>query len=79
MSEKLEHPYSQEIRARILKALSNNQILHITEIAKRGNTTRITARKHLERLKREGVVDEIRRGSLRLFVLKDTGNRGSLQ
>jgi len=65
--------YDPEIRERILKVLSDEPFSHLTEIARRAGTMRITASKHLERLKREGVVEEYKKGMLRLFVLKKGG------
>jgi hypothetical protein len=44
-------------------------------VARTAGTTRITARKHLERLKRDKTVEELRKGRLRLFVLKDRRER----
>ena len=66
--------YELEIERRILDVLSRNSFLHIAEIARKSKTTRITATKHLERLKKEGVVAEYRRGALRIFTLIKGGD-----
>lgn len=62
--------YDYKIQERILAVLSEEPFSHITEIAKEAKTMRITAKKHLERLKREGIVEERRKGRCRLFMLK---------
>jgi predicted ArsR family transcriptional regulator len=67
--------YNEEIGRRVLEALKENSPSHISEVARTAGTTRITARKHLERLKRDRTVEEIRKGRLRLFVLKDRRER----
>ena len=56
---------------RILSVLSDEKITHLSEIARKSGTMRSTARKHLERLKEEGAIDELRRGNLRLFMLRE--------
>lgn len=53
------HP---EITERIVKVLEQNTILTTREIAKRANTTRITAKKHLTRLVRDKKVATYRIG-----------------
>lgn len=65
--------YNQEIRGRILVFLSGTPFAHISEVARGVKTTRITARKHLERLENEGVVREYKKGMLRVFALKQKG------
>jgi predicted ArsR family transcriptional regulator len=67
--------YNKEIQRRILNVLRENSPSHISEVARTAGTTRITARKHLERLKRDKTVEELRKGRLRLFVLKDRRER----
>lgn len=51
--------YDKSITQRILKSLETNEIgLTICEAAELAGTTRITARKHLDRLMRDGVVEQ---------------------
>ena len=45
--------------------------LSISEVAVKVGTTRITARKHLERLNRAGVLEEVRKGRMRIFWLRE--------
>jgi predicted transcriptional regulator len=62
--------YDVEIRKRILVVLQKNpQGLCIAETARLANTTKITAGKHLIRLKEESLVVEYTKDSMRLFVL----------
>lgn len=71
----MRETYNKKIRARIIKVVSDEPFLHLSEIAIRSKTMRITARKHLERLEREGVVRETKRGVMRLFTLREvSGN-----
>lgn len=56
-----------EINENILKYIDQNHLGCITEIATGARTTRITAIKHLERLKNEGVLEEKRFGKFRIF------------
>jgi len=62
--------YDVGIRERILKVLSDEPVASIMEVAEKAKTQRITAKKHLERLVREKVAIELRKGSARLFMLK---------
>ena len=60
--------YDKNIRKRIEHELSGASWgFTITEIAEKVGTTRITARKHLERLEKEGIVEEARKGIMRIF------------
>jgi hypothetical protein len=49
-------------------------VLKRLHVAKLAQTQRITAKKHLERLTREGIAIELRKGSARLFMLRKEGN-----
>jgi len=62
--------YDKKIRERILSELQHMPFSHISEIARRVGTTRSTATKHLVRLGREGMVQEYKKGTLRLFILQ---------
>ena len=55
------------ITERILAYLASSQFSSISEIAIGAKTTRITARKHLERLVRKGVLLEREMGQFRIF------------
>ena len=55
------------ITERILAHLASSQFSSISEIAVGAKTTRITARKHLERLVRKGVLFEKEMGQFRIF------------
>lgn len=57
------------IQERILKVLSKVECANITEIARKSKIIALTAKKHLERLKRDGVVEEKNKGSNRFFML----------
>jgi predicted ArsR family transcriptional regulator len=67
-------PYEKAIRDRILDVLSDEPIVSIKEVAEKAKTQRITAKKHLERLTREGIALELRKGSARLFMLRTEGD-----
>lgn len=62
--------FSEAIQERILEALKSNSFgLTLCEASALAETQRITARKHLERLSREGRVKEVRKGRCRIFAL----------
>ena len=62
--------YNTIIRDRVLESINSSDYgLCITEVARNAKTTRITARKHLERLKREGEINENVHGRVRIFHL----------
>lgn len=66
---------SKEIRKNVLDSLSDKPKT-IKDIAEEANTTRITAKKHLEALKRLGKAKEVyRNATLRLFIFKKEKNR----
>jgi len=57
-----------EIQNRIESVLESSDYgLCLTEVAKEAKTTRITARKHLERLRNSGILQEFNKGRLRIF------------
>jgi predicted ArsR family transcriptional regulator len=58
-----------QITDRIFGFLKENQFGSITQIAEGAKTTRITARKHLERLAKQGVLTERRMGQFRIFYI----------
>lgn len=62
--------YNREIRNKIVAALQRMDFVYISEAAREAETQRTTARKHLERLTREGIVEEVKKGRLRIFILK---------
>jgi len=59
-----------EIKGRILGVLEDRHLCDITQAAKMAGTTRITAKKHLERLAQENAVEEYRVGRSRIFLLR---------
>jgi predicted ArsR family transcriptional regulator len=59
-----------EITERILGVLEDAHISDLTQVAKMAGTTRITAKKHLERLAQENTVEEYRVGRSRIFLLR---------
>jgi len=59
--------FDVEITENILKYINRNRLGCITQIATGAGTTRITAAKHLERLKNEGVLEEKPFGKFRIF------------
>lgn len=60
--------YSIEIEQKILKIfVETNSLLNISDIAKKVGTQRITAKKHLERLTKRGLIKEISKPPMRLF------------
>jgi DNA-binding transcriptional ArsR family regulator len=63
--------YNKEIRKQILKLLKNGQPCYVSKVARAVNTTRITAKKHLERLNKEGIAEQIREGRVCLFRIKN--------
>ena len=66
----MEERYDANIRARVVDVLKKEPVASIQEVAREANTMRITAKKHLERLVREGEAIELRKGPARLFMLK---------
>jgi len=69
--EPMIEKYDEEIRKRVIDVLSNEPVASIQEVALKAKTMRITAKKHLERLVREGLAIELRKGPARLFMLKE--------
>jgi len=67
--------YNEEIRARVLAVLSNEPVASILEVATKAKTMRVTAKKHLERLVREGLAIEMQKGPARLFMLTERGQK----
>lgn len=65
--------FNRKIRDKIVVALEKAEFTYISEAAREAGTQRTTARKHLERLAREGIVKEIKKGRMRVFVLKKEG------
>jgi len=63
------------ITDRILDYLGENQFGSISEIAKGAKTTRITAKKHLERLSRSGFLKEKQLGLARIFYVSNFENQ----
>lgn len=61
---------NDKIRKKILAVLKNTHISNITQTAKKAGTTRITAKKHLERLAQENTVEEYKVGRARIFLLR---------
>ena len=60
--------YNEDIRRRILSHLKVTEFgLSITDVSVLVPTTRITAKKHLERLVRENLARETKKGNLRIF------------
>ena len=72
----MDEKYRIEIRERILKVLTSEHIVSILETSQKAKTQRVTAKKHLERLTREGVTVEMRKGSARLFILAQRMEEG---
>lgn len=68
----MKEKYDEGVRARIVDVLSNEPVVSIQEVAIKAKTMRVTAKKHLERLAREGLVIELRKGPARLFMLKES-------
>lgn len=62
--------YDSEIRDKIVAALEKGDFVYISEAAREAGTQRTTARKHLERLTREGIAKEVKKGRMRIFTLK---------
>jgi predicted ArsR family transcriptional regulator len=60
----------QEITERILGVLEDARISDLTQVAKMAGTTRITAKKHLERLVQEKKLEEYRVGRARIFSVR---------
>lgn len=62
--------HDEGICNRVVEQLKLSEIgLTVTETSKLARVQRITARKHLERLTREGRAKEVRKGRCRIFVL----------
>jgi DNA-binding MarR family transcriptional regulator len=57
-----------------LAYFGENQLGSISEIAKSAKTTRITAKKHLERLSRSGFLKEKQLGLARVFYVSNFEN-----
>ena len=63
--------YDEKIRKRVIDVLTTEPVASIYEVATKAKTMRVTAKKHLERLVREGLAIELRKGPARLFMLKE--------
>jgi predicted ArsR family transcriptional regulator len=59
-----------EITERILGVLEDMFLCDITQVAKMAGTSRITAKKHLERLAQKNTVEEYKVGRARIFLLR---------
>ena len=58
------------IERRIVRIISESTLgMNISETAKMAETTRITALKHLERLKKRNVLSEVKKGRMRIFCI----------
>jgi predicted ArsR family transcriptional regulator len=67
--------YDEEIRARVIGVLHAEPVASIQEVAMKAKTMRVTAKKHLERLVKEDLVIELKKGPARLFMLKGCDTR----
>jgi len=64
--------FDKKIQKRIFQAVVRAKYgLTITEAAILANTQRSTARRHLEKLVKEGKLVEVKKGKCRIFVLKN--------
>jgi predicted ArsR family transcriptional regulator len=70
----IDRRFDTEITSRILAHLRENKFGSISEIAEGANTTRITAKKHLERLARRGFLQERQIGLARVFFVSNLEN-----
>jgi predicted ArsR family transcriptional regulator len=62
--------YDRSIRKRVLRLLRDGKPYYVSRVAKEARTTQITARKHLKRLCREGLAEEIKNERVCLFRRK---------
>ena len=73
----MKETYNVEIRKRVEEVLTNEVVASINEVAIKAKTMRTTARKHLDRLVREGLAIELKKGQARLFMLAEYAKRRS--
>ena len=71
MKPKLEDIFYSKGRIKILKLLVEKREVYITEIARKTCLNYSSLRKHLEALKRLGIIEEKRYGRIRLIKLRD--------
>jgi len=64
-----------QITKTILKFLEEERLSYILEIAGETGSDRVTVLKHLEKLKEKGIVEEERKGNMRLFKLPEKRNQ----
>lgn len=67
--------YDKNVRKRIEDVLSEEIVASLKDVIKKAKTTRDTAISHLDRLVREGVAIEMKKGPVRLFMLKRYAER----
>lgn len=64
--------YNLEIEQRIIEIfIESDYPLNIEDVAKQVPTQRITAKKHLNRLKKRGLIEEIPKPPMLLFFVKE--------